>query len=86
MKTDLTTTFLNFLLAVLVILSVGFALLTVLREPKVPILAAQAVQDNNSKMKLTALLNDAAAYNNTVHSPVLARILQSVEAKPATAH
>jgi hypothetical protein len=83
MKNDLTTVFLNFVLAALVFLSVGFALLAVWREPKVPMYAAAALQDNNNLMKVNAILNDAAAYNVTARSPELAHILQSVEKKPA---
>jgi hypothetical protein len=83
MKTDLTTTFLNFVLAILVLLSVCFALLTVLREPKVPIWTAMALQDNNNLMKLNGILNDAVTYNARARSPELQRIIQSVQAKPA---
>jgi hypothetical protein len=84
MKNDLTTTFLNFVLVVLVLLSVGFGLLAVWREPKVPRYAAEALQDNNNMMKVNAILNDAVAYNATARSPELARILQAAQQKPAT--
>ena len=82
MKNDLTTVFLNFVLAVLVLSSVGFALLTILREPKVPLYAAAALQDNNNMMKVNAILNDSATYNASAHNPELARIIQSVAQKP----
>jgi hypothetical protein len=84
MKNDLTTTFLNFVLAMLVFLTVGFGMLTIWREPKLPGYTTEAVQANNSLMKIQALLNDAAAYNVTARSAELAGILQTVEQKPAS--
>lgn len=76
-------TFLNFVLAALVFLSMGFGLLTVLREPKVQPFTTAALQDNNSIMKLNAVLNDVIAYNATARSPELQRIIQAVQQKPA---
>ncbi|MGA2870192.1 MAG: hypothetical protein ABSF34_13670 [Verrucomicrobiota bacterium] len=84
MKNDLTTTFLNFVLAMLVFLTVGFGLLTIWREPKLPIYTAAAMQDNNNLVKIQSLLNEAAAYNVTARSSELAGILQTVEQKPAS--
>jgi hypothetical protein len=86
MKNDSLTTFLNFALTLLVIVSVGFALLAIWREPKVPIWTAAAMQDKNTELRLEAVLNDTLAYNATVHSPELAHILQSVQPKTAAAH
>ncbi|MGC9941327.1 MAG: hypothetical protein ABSE48_05795 [Verrucomicrobiota bacterium] len=83
MKNDLTTTVLNFVLVVLVFASVGFGLLAVWREPKVPVYATVALQDNNNMMKVNAILNDAVAYNATARNPELARILQAAQQKPA---
>jgi hypothetical protein len=83
MKNDSTTTFLNFVLAALVFLSIGFGALTVLREPKVQPMTTLALQDNNNIMKLNAVLNDVVAYNATARSPDLARIIQAVQQKPA---
>lgn len=83
MKNDLLTTFLNFALAVLVFASVGFALLAILREPKVPIYTAAAMQDKNTMMRVNAVLNDTLAYNAVARSPELTRILQSVQTKTA---
>jgi hypothetical protein len=83
MKNDSTTTFLNFVLAALVILSVFFAVLTILNERTVPQLAATALQDNQNMMRLNAVLNDAMAYNATARNPELARVLQAAQQKPA---
>jgi hypothetical protein len=83
MKNDLTTTFLNLALVFLVMLSVGFTLLIVWREPKVPAYTARAVQDNNNLVKINQVLNEAAAYNATAHDPELSRILQSAQQKTA---
>ena len=84
MKDDLTTTFLNFVLAMLVFLTVGFGLLTILREPQLPGATATALQANNSLVKIQSLINDTAAYNVTARSAELAGILQTVEQKTAT--
>jgi|HubBroStandDraft_6_1064221.scaffolds.fasta_scaffold4067430_2 hypothetical protein len=83
MKRDLTTTFLNLVLAVLVFLSFGFTLLVIRREPEVPAATAAAVQDNQNLMRVNALLSDVTAYNATVHDPELARLLEAARQKPA---
>jgi hypothetical protein len=84
MKNDPLTTFLNFALAVLVFASVGFALLAILREPKVPAYTAAAMQDKNTIMKVNAVIADTINYNASVRSPELTSILHSLQAKPAT--
>ena len=84
MKNNLAVTFLNLALTGLVFLCVGFTLLVIWREPKVPAYAAAALQDNNNLMKVNAILNDVVAYNTTARDPELTRIIQSVQQKPAT--
>lgn len=84
MKNNLAAAFLNLALAGLVFLCIGFTLLVIWREPRVPVFAATALQDNNNLMKVNAILNDTAAYNATAKDPELARILNSVQQKPAT--
>jgi hypothetical protein len=79
MKNDLTMTFLNLALSGLVLLSVGFTLLVILREPKVPRYAAVAMQYNNNLSKVKQVLIDTAAYNATARDPDLERILQSAQ-------
>jgi hypothetical protein len=83
MKNDLTMTFLNLTLSGLVLLSVGFTLLVILREPKVPRYAALAMQYNNNLSKVRQILNDTAVYNATIHDQELARILQSAQQQSA---
>jgi len=84
MKNDLTTTLLNLVLAALVILGVLFAVLTMNYTHQLRQLTAGAAAANQALMRAQALANDVGAYNATVKSPELTRILQSVQPKPAT--
>jgi len=83
MKSDTTTTALNFILAALVILGVVFALLSIMRTREFRQLTANATVANNTMMRAQGLANDAAAYNASAKSPELTRILQSVQPKTA---
>jgi len=83
MKSDTTTTILNFVLAVLVILGVVFALLAMNRTRELRQLSAYATIANNSMLRAQSLANDTATYNATVKSSELTRILQSVQPKTA---
>jgi hypothetical protein len=83
MKSDTTTTILNLVLAVLVILGVVFALLTITRMREFRQLTGNATVANSALMRAQALANDAAAYNATAKNPDLARILQSIQPKTA---
>jgi len=83
MKSDTTTTVLNFILAVLVILGVVFALLSITRTREFRTLTATATLDNAKLMQAQGLANDTAAYNATAKSPELTRILQSIQPKTA---
>jgi hypothetical protein len=85
MKNDTLTTVLNFVLAVLVILGVMFALMVILRTSEMRRLNAGAVIANTELMRAQGLVNDANAFNQTAKNPDLTRILQSVQAKPAAA-
>ena len=91
MKSDTTTTALNFVLAALVILGVVFTILNMMRTRELRQMQtslqfrAQAAQVNGSRA--LALANDVNTYNATAKSPELAKILQSVlapqtQAKP----
>jgi len=88
MKNDTTTTMLNFVLAVLVILGVVFALLTThkvnkARSMQQPLMiASQRFQANLGRMQ--ALLNDVIIYNKTANNPELAEIIKGASA-PAQA-
>jgi hypothetical protein len=83
MKSDSTTTVLNFILAVLVLLGVVFALLSITRAREFKMLNYNATVANNALMKAQGLANDANAYNASAKNPELARILQSVQPKTA---
>lgn len=81
MKSDTTTTAMNFVLAALAILGVVFALLSITRTRELRHLQtnlqirAQVVQANF--MRAQALANDVTTYNATAKSPELASILKA---------
>lgn len=83
MKSDTTTTALNFILAALVFLGVVFALLSMMRGREFRQLTANATFANNAMMRAQGLANDAAAYNATAKNPEMTQILQSVQPKTA---
>ena len=77
---------LNFVLAVLVILGVAFALMTMRRtntlramQPQL-VLAGQRVQADAARA--SALLNEVANYNKTANSPELAEIIKEASTAP----
>jgi hypothetical protein len=84
MKSDTTTTALNFTLAALVILGVVFAIMNIFRTHELRKLQsslqirAQVAQVNI--MRAQALANDVTAYNATARSAELAKILQGAMA------
>lgn len=83
MKNDTTTTFLNFVLAALVILGVLFALLSIYRTRDLRHIQSQVQYRLQTfqvaSVKAQALLNDAILYNNTAKNPEMAAIIQSVQ-------
>jgi len=81
MKSDTTTTVLNFVLAALVMLGVVFALLAMYRTHELRNLTLNATLANNALMRAQGLANDTAAFNATAKSPELTRILQAVQPK-----
>lgn len=81
MKNDITTTLLNFLLAVLVILSVAFALLTIHRERDLRQLTINATIARSNLTLADTLIKDVVTYNATAKSPGLTHILQDTQAK-----
>jgi hypothetical protein len=83
MKSDLTTTLLNFVLAVLVILGVVFALLAITRQREFRQLTTTATLANAALLRAQGLANDATTYNATAKNPEMNRILQSIQVKPA---
>jgi len=78
MKNDPMTTFLNFVLAVLVVLGVAFALLSMSRERELRLLTTNATIAQTTLARANALLNDTANYNTKAQSPELARAIQTV--------
>jgi hypothetical protein len=82
MKNDTTTTLLNFVLAILVILGVVFALTTISRTRDLRQLQTRAQILQINSLRLQALANDAAIYNNTAKSVELDQILKGA-ATPA---
>jgi hypothetical protein len=83
MKNDPTATFLNFVLAALVILGVLFALLSIWRTHNLrhlqPVLQQRAQAYQSDFVKVQALINDAITYNATVKNPELTQILQPAQ-------
>jgi hypothetical protein len=84
MKNDTTTTLLNFVLAVLVILGVVFALMTMSRTRELRQLTITAAATKNNIMQLNGLLNDVAIYNSKVNSPELTRAMALLQPKTIT--
>ena len=83
MKSDMTTLVLNFVLAVLVILGVLFAVLAMNRTRDLRALTSAASVANNALLRAQALANDTAAYNLTAKSPELTKILTAIQPKTA---
>ena len=83
MKSDTTTTVLNFILAALAIFGVIFALLSINRTREFRQLTNNAALANNALLRAQGLANDTTAFNVTAKSPELARILQSIQPKNA---
>jgi hypothetical protein len=79
MKNDTTTTFLNFILAALVIFSVFLTILNMRDSRLLPQMNAKA----NFVARVQSLAQDTANFNAQYKSPDLTKILQSVTVKPA---
>jgi hypothetical protein len=83
MKNDTITTFLNLVLAVLVLAGVLFALLAMSRTREFRQLQLPAAQANAAMMQIQTLANDVALYNQKNPSPELSKLIQPAPAKPA---
>ena len=81
MKYETTNAILTFVLGVLVVLGVVFALKTINQTREVRLLQQQVVNAQRSVNLLNLLLNDAAQYGKT--HPDINPILQPFETKPA---
>ena len=79
MKSDTTTTVLNYALAVVVILGVVFALFTIFRARNLRNITPVAMQVNTKLMMVQSLVNDVNNYNQQAKSPELTKILQTFQ-------
>jgi hypothetical protein len=82
MKSETTNTVLTFVLAVLVLAGVLFALQTIFRSRELRNLQAQTIACQSNLNRLNLLLNEAIVYGK-VH-PEINHVIQPFEAKPAT--
>ncbi len=80
MKCDTTNTILTWVLAVLVLAGVLFALKTIMRSRELRTMQGQAIACQGNMNRLNLLLNDAAQYGRT--HPDIDRVLQPFESKP----
>lgn len=85
MKSDTTTTALNFILATLVILGAVFASLSMWHVRELRHLNAQAQMAQFDLMRVQSLANAVAVYNEKAKSPELTQILQSAQAHQSAA-
>lgn len=83
MKCDTTNAILTFLLGVLAVAGVIFALQAIFGTREFRQLTVKANFDNTSLLQAQSLANDVALYNQKTPSPELTRILQSIQTKPA---
>jgi hypothetical protein len=83
MKCDSTNCILTFVLGVLAVAGVIFALQTIFLTREFRSLTVQATLANSSLVQVQTLANDVSAYNQKNPSPELTRLLQSAQAKPA---
>lgn len=83
MKSDTTNALLTFVLGVLAVAGVVFALQTIFLTREFRQMTVQAAYANNSLREAEALAGDVAAYNQKNPSPELTKILKAVQAKPA---
>ena len=83
MKSDLTHSILTFVLGVIAIAGVIFALQTIFRQQEFRSLTVQATIANNSLLQAQQLARDVEVYNQKSPSPELTKLLQAVQPKPA---
>jgi hypothetical protein len=80
MKNDSTATFLNFLLAALVLACVGLAVLNMFRTHQVGVLQGQVLAAQNFNQHVQGLAQEVISYNATAKNPELTQILQTAMA------
>lgn len=81
MKSDMTTTVSNFVLAVLVILGVIYAYFSIGRARELRGLAPVAMQVSNKMMMIQSLVADVNNYNQQAKSPEITQMLQQFQAQ-----
>ncbi|MGH7953352.1 MAG: hypothetical protein ACREFE_15770 [Limisphaerales bacterium] len=79
----MTNTVLTFILAVLAVAGVIFALQSIFLMREFRTLTVQATIANSSLVQAQSLANDVAAYNQKVQNPELTKLLHAVQSKPA---
>jgi hypothetical protein len=84
MKSETTTTALNFILAVLVILGVVFAIFSIMRTRELRQVTPAAMQINSQMMMIQSLIADVNNYNQQAKSPEITRMLQTFQASIST--
>ncbi|HEX7652485.1 MAG TPA: hypothetical protein VF607_03195 [Verrucomicrobiae bacterium] len=85
MKNDTATTFLNFVLIVMVVTCLAVTYFTIHNIHELRGMQAAMTQVNSKAMMAQSLVNDVANFNAQAKNPDLAKILQSVTAKAPTA-
>jgi hypothetical protein len=83
MKCGMTNTVLTFVLGVLAVAGVIFALQTIFLTRELRTLTMQATFSNTSLAQAQSLAADVGAYNQKNPSPELTKLLQSIQTKPA---
>ena len=84
MKSDTTTTVLNFVLAMLVILGVVFAVLAMRRTGQLRAITPVTMQVNSKMMMVQSLVADVNNYNQQAKSPDITRMLQGLQSQLST--
>jgi hypothetical protein len=82
MRNDTLNGILTFVLGVLVVLGVIFALRVVNIMHETRVLGSAAVQANGNMARAQGLLNEAVAYNKKYPNPQLTSILESLQTRP----
>jgi hypothetical protein len=83
MKCGMINAVLTFALGVLAVAGVILMLRTVIQARELRTITPQAASANGFLSQAQLLLNDVSAYNQKNPSPELAKLLQSVQPKPA---
>jgi len=85
MKCETTNAVLTFVLGVLAVAGVILALRTSIQTHELRIMNNQDAVERVYLMQAQALVNDVITYNQKNPSPELAKLLQSIQAKPVGA-